>query len=71
MAHIACTPEIHRGLSFKGLTQSILHPIAIWRQRQVLKSLDDHMLRDIGVSYRCAKQEFARPIWNVPSHWRK
>ncbi len=40
------------------------------RQRRMLVRLDDHALRDIGLSRADAQDEAARPIWDVPSHWR-
>jgi len=41
-----------------------------WQQRQVLKSLDDAALADIGISARDAQKEAAKPIWDVPQTWR-
>ncbi|MEM1432293.1 MAG: DUF1127 domain-containing protein [Pseudomonadota bacterium] len=43
---------------------------ALYRQRQDLASLDDHLLKDIGLSKDQARQEAERPIWDVPSNWR-
>jgi uncharacterized protein YjiS (DUF1127 family) len=40
------------------------------RQRRMLVRLDDHALRDIGLTRADAQDEAARPIWDVPSHWR-
>jgi uncharacterized protein YjiS (DUF1127 family) len=34
-----------------------------WRQRQVLLELDDHLLRDIGISREQAIEEAKRPFW--------
>lgn len=42
---------------------------ATWRQRQSLKDLDAHLLRDIGISAGDACAEAQRPIWDVPVHW--
>lgn len=33
------------------------------RQRQVLATLDDHMLRDIGVTRTDAERECRKPFW--------
>ena len=45
--------------------------IAIHRQRRDLLALDEHMLRDIGVSRSEALEEGRQAMWNVPHHWRK
>jgi uncharacterized protein YjiS (DUF1127 family) len=34
-----------------------------WRQRQCLRDLDDHMLRDIGLTRCQALEEAHRPFW--------
>ena len=34
-----------------------------WRQRQALMRLDDHLLKDIGVSRADADQEATKPFW--------
>ena len=33
------------------------------RQRRALAALDDHLLRDIGISREQARRECARPPW--------
>jgi uncharacterized protein YjiS (DUF1127 family) len=33
------------------------------RQRQDLRVLDDHLLRDIGVTHEQARREAGRPFW--------
>ena len=45
--------------------------IAVARQRRALRNLDDHLLRDIGVSQRAADREADRSLWDVPANWRK
>lgn len=45
--------------------------IALRRQRQRLARLDDHMLRDIGLTREQAQAEAAEPVWDVPAHWRR
>lgn len=44
---------------------------ALVRQRRELAELDEHLLRDIGVSRDEADAESSRPAWDVPSHWRQ
>ena len=34
-----------------------------WRQRQALMRLDDHLLKDIGVSRADADSEATKPFW--------
>lgn len=34
-----------------------------WLQRQDLAELDDHILRDIGISPREVERECAKPFW--------
>ncbi len=45
--------------------------LATWRQRQTLARLDDHLLRDLGLSRRDVESEVHRPIWDVPDFWRR
>lgn len=34
-----------------------------WKQRQALLALDDHLLKDIGVSRSQAEDEGGKPFW--------
>lgn len=43
---------------------------AVWRSRRALAALQPHHLRDVGLSSEQVAQEIARPVWDVPSHWR-
>lgn len=40
------------------------------RQRGHLAALDPHLLRDVGLTADAAATEAARPMWDVPDHWR-
>ncbi len=40
------------------------------RSRQSLARLDDHLLRDIGVTRDEAVAEASRAPWDAPSHWK-
>lgn len=44
---------------------------ALLRQRRSLANLDDHLLRDIGLTPEQARYEATRPLWDVPAHWRE
>lgn len=41
------------------------------RSRRRLVELDDHLLKDIGVSRAQAWQEARRPRWNAPDSWMR
>ncbi len=47
----------------------LLKASSIWRERQDLSDLDDHLLKDIGVSRTEAKKETKRPVWDAPNRW--
>jgi len=40
------------------------------RQRRALLALDDSRLDDLGLTYRQARREATKPIWDVPAYWR-
>lgn len=44
--------------------------IALRRQRNQLRKLDDRLLDDIGVTRYAAQQESAKILWDVPGFWR-
>ncbi|MBO6868802.1 MAG: DUF1127 domain-containing protein [Thalassococcus sp.] len=48
----------------------IVAMIRLARQRRALAALDDHQLRDIGLTPEDARQEAERLFWDVPNHWR-
>ncbi|MEM8633226.1 MAG: DUF1127 domain-containing protein [Pseudomonadota bacterium] len=50
--------------------RGLLDYLDLWRQRRTLADLSPHQLRDIGLTKEAAKRESARPIWDVPGHWR-
>jgi len=41
------------------------------RSRNNLRTLDAHMLNDVGLTEREAQKEVNRPVWDVPGHWMK
>lgn len=49
---------------------TLLHLGALARQRRALARLDDAALADLGLTRDAAAREAARPVWDVPSHWR-
>ncbi len=44
--------------------------MATSRQRRDLVALDDHLLKDIGVTRAEALQEAAKSRWDAPQSWR-
>lgn len=49
----------------------LLGRTALARSRRTLRRLDDHLLRDIGLTRSEAEAEAARPVWDAPLHWRR
>lgn len=44
---------------------------AVRRSRVALSELTDAQLDDIGLHRDDVDREMSRPIWDVPSHWRR
>jgi uncharacterized protein YjiS (DUF1127 family) len=66
-----CVPAARPRRSLASLMAAIPLALAARQQRNRLAALDTHMLDDIGVTARMAEDEAARPIWDVPRHWRR
>ena len=49
----------------------LLDVLALRRSRQSLATLDDHMLRDIGLTREQAQSEADRAAWDVSPTWRR
>ena len=45
--------------------------LAVWKQRNTLRALDDDALADIGLSRREAEREASRPFWDLPTPARR
>ena len=45
--------------------------LAVRRSRQSLAAMDDHMLRDIGLTREQANAEADRTAWDVSPTWRR
>lgn len=58
-----------RPSTLKRLFHSLLAAAALERSRRNLARLDDHLLRDIGLTRSEAMAEAARAPWDAPSHW--
>ncbi len=53
-----------------SLLQRIGQLFALRRQRDRLRHLPPHILRDIGLTPEQAEREADRPVWDAPRHWR-
>ena len=52
------------------LPRRLLSQISANRSRRALLRLDDHLLRDIGLTRGEAEAEALRGAWDAPSHWK-
>jgi uncharacterized protein YjiS (DUF1127 family) len=52
-----------------SILRRIRAALELRRQRQHLTELDDHMLRDIGLTAEQVHAEADQPIWHAPHHW--
>ncbi len=59
-----------RPSTLAGLPRALLRRSAVARSRHSLARLDDHLLRDIGLTRAQAAAEAERPSWDAPSHWK-
>ena len=41
----------------------------IWKERQRLAAMDDHLLKDIGLTREDVQKEAKRPTWDAPERW--
>lgn len=57
-----CAPTLEQGF--------LTRMLGVWRQRQHLDRLPDHMRRDIGLTDTQIAQEVAKPMWDAPQTWR-
>lgn len=53
------------------LVMGLLQRFSLRRSRRRLSELDDHLLRDVGITRTQAKTEAARPLWDAPDRWRR
>ncbi|MEM7719994.1 MAG: DUF1127 domain-containing protein [Pseudomonadota bacterium] len=56
------------GRRSKGLL-ILLQALSIWRERQTLRELDDHLLQDLGLTRTDVEMETKRPVWDAPNRW--
>lgn len=58
-------PARHRPLRLSRL----LGLLSLRASRTRLATLDDRLLRDIGLTRDQARTEAERPLWDAPDHW--
>lgn len=60
--------------AFSGFALRVVVTIVAWEElrktRKSLGKLDDHILRDIGLTRAQAKAEARRSVWDAAPHWR-
>ena len=54
-----------------GALSRLFDALDLRRSRQSLGALDDHMLRDIGLTREQAQAEADRSAWDVAPTWRR
>jgi uncharacterized protein YjiS (DUF1127 family) len=57
--------------SRKGVLSRLFDMLALRRSRRSLTMLDDHLLRDIGLTRDQAQAEADRAAWDVAPRWRR
>ncbi len=58
----------HLPIEFPGQRKTgLLNVLAVWKERQALKSMSDSELSDIGITRTMAMKEAARPFWDLPA----
>ena len=62
---VSCAPKR------KGFLARIMSWNRLWVERQTLKTLDPHLLNDIGVTEKAARREAGRPSWDAPDQWMR
>lgn len=67
LPHKSAARHLRRGLNLLAGLGRLAH---LYSQRRSLHGLTDDALRDIGLTRAQAESEAARPIWDVPAHWR-
>ena len=56
---------------WRQLWTAVSNRAALLRSRRQLAQLDDHLLRDIGLTRDQAQAEAALPLWDAPPHWHR
>ncbi|MGR3323299.1 MAG: DUF1127 domain-containing protein [Pseudooceanicola sp.] len=54
-----------------SLIARVFSLLGLHASRQSLARLDDKLLEDIGITREQALKEARRPVWDVPTGWRR
>lgn len=71
------SPALLRVLTGHGIIprppwlERLMTMLDVRRSRIDLDRLSDEHLRDIGLTREDLEAEMAKPIWDVPRHWRR
>lgn len=68
-AHAQCRPANAPGHTTWNWVAALTSLLALRRARARLKTLEPHLLRDIGLTDEAAAYEANRPVWDAPNHW--
>ena len=66
LAHVSLSP---RPLSRPEPLRFLLRAMLMKGSRRRLLDLDEHLLRDVGITRQQARLEAERPCWDAPAHW--
>jgi uncharacterized protein YjiS (DUF1127 family) len=67
---LALPTALLRPSALLRLPARLMAASALARSRRSLGRLDDHILRDIGLTRPEAEAEAARSVWDAPRHWK-
>ena len=70
MTSLLCFASVRHSTAVRSLSR-LIDVLALRRSRQSLAALDDHMLRDIGLTREQAQAEADRAAWDVAPTWRR
>jgi uncharacterized protein YjiS (DUF1127 family) len=63
------TASSARSVRRTGALGRLIALAAVGRSRRRLGELDDHLLRDLGLTRGQASIEAEKGAWDVPAHW--
>jgi uncharacterized protein YjiS (DUF1127 family) len=70
MDHIIQTTAACQPRQPVNVIARVFAALEITRQRRQLRELDDHQLRDMGITRAQAAREASKPPWDAPQSWK-